>query len=210
MRPFGSHTLSLFAGATISALAGALFAPQPHGVTPQQQQILNMLTLETPPETGGTTTVRLTGANFQIVNGLGQTQTNNGVGNLIVGYNELGNVYGQGDVRTGSHTIVCGEQNSYSTYGGIAAGMSNSILGVFSSSVGGLGNTSSGSYAACLGGGINTASGSGATCLGGALNTASGAQARCSGGLFNVASGQFASTLGGTNNSAVNLLSITP
>src|SRR5215510_4902970 len=38
--------------------------------------------------TSDPTTVTITGANLQIVNGLGATNTVNGVGNLIVGYNE--------------------------------------------------------------------------------------------------------------------------
>ena len=38
---------------------------------------------------GGPNEVVITGANLRIVNGLGSTETTNGVGNLIVGYNEL-------------------------------------------------------------------------------------------------------------------------
>jgi hypothetical protein len=37
---------------------------------------------------GGPNEVVITGANLRIVNGLGDTQTTNGLGNLIVGYNE--------------------------------------------------------------------------------------------------------------------------
>ena len=39
--------------------------------------------------TGGPNEVVITGANLRIVNGLGSTDTTNGLGNLIVGYNEL-------------------------------------------------------------------------------------------------------------------------
>ena len=38
--------------------------------------------------TGGPNEVVITGANLRIVNGLGDTETTNGLGNLIVGYNE--------------------------------------------------------------------------------------------------------------------------
>ena len=38
---------------------------------------------------GGHNEVVITGANLRIVNGLGDTETTNGLGNLIVGYNEL-------------------------------------------------------------------------------------------------------------------------
>jgi hypothetical protein len=37
---------------------------------------------------GGPNEVVITGANLRIVNGLGDTETTNGLGNLIVGYNE--------------------------------------------------------------------------------------------------------------------------
>src|SRR5262245_30624279 len=38
---------------------------------------------------GGPNEVVITGANLRIVNGLGATDTTNGLGNVIVGYNEL-------------------------------------------------------------------------------------------------------------------------
>jgi hypothetical protein len=47
--------------------------------------------------------VVITGANLRIVNGLGNTATTNGLGNLIVGYNESRNSPDFPDVRTGSH-----------------------------------------------------------------------------------------------------------
>src|SRR5215471_13626168 len=48
--------------------------------------------------------VVITGANLRIVNGLGTTDTTNGLGNLIVGYNESRtNPLFPPDVRTGSH-----------------------------------------------------------------------------------------------------------
>src|SRR5262247_1652366 len=50
---------------------------------------------------GGPNEVVITGANLRIVNGLGATETTNGLGNLIVGYNELRNDPGSADVRTG-------------------------------------------------------------------------------------------------------------
>jgi hypothetical protein len=47
--------------------------------------------------------VVITGANLRIVNGLGTTDTANGLGNLIVGYNEPRGF--QPEVRTGSHNV---------------------------------------------------------------------------------------------------------
>jgi hypothetical protein len=57
--------------------------------------------------------VVITGANLRIVNGLGSTETTNGLGNLIVGYNEE---RGFGlDKRTGSHNVVVGRENNFCT-----------------------------------------------------------------------------------------------
>src|SRR5215471_19962358 len=60
--------------------------------------------------TSGPDEVTITGANLRIVNGLGATDTINGLGNLIVSYNEP---RGAGeDRRTGSHNVIVGEENN--------------------------------------------------------------------------------------------------
>jgi hypothetical protein len=71
----------------------------------------------------------ITGANLHIVNGLGSTtctdeQGNeipdcpNGLGNLIVGYNEP-RPEGEGEnIRTGSHNVVGRQQHNFSRFGG--------------------------------------------------------------------------------------------
>jgi len=61
--------------------------------------------------------------------------TVNGLGSLIVGYNELGNTLG--DARTGPHNVVLGQTNSHTTFGGLLAGRNNTISGVFASVSGG-------------------------------------------------------------------------
>src|SRR5688500_14744950 len=50
------------------------------------------------------------GANLHIVNGLDQTESVNGLGNLIVGYNEVRET---GDLRTGSHNLVVGVRQNF-------------------------------------------------------------------------------------------------
>jgi hypothetical protein len=67
-----------------------------------------------------TNEVIITGANLRIVNGLGTTDTTNGLGNLIVGYNES---RGGENVRTGSHNVVVGQQHNFSRFGGIVAAL---------------------------------------------------------------------------------------
>lgn len=90
--------------------------------------------------------VFITGANLNIRNGSGATYQNgtNGVGNLIVGYNE-GRSAG-GDARTGSHNIVFGMQNNFTGTGGMVGGTNNAISGFFASVLAGTGNLASGNY----------------------------------------------------------------
>src|SRR5215813_13555428 len=132
---------------------------------------------------GGPNEVVITGANLRIVNGLGNTETTNGLGNLIVGYNEERFLPGQGDnVRTGSHNVVVGEFLNFSSFGGLVVGVFNEISGSFASVSGGQSNTASGFTASVSGGVRNTASGVLASVSGGVGNTAGGDEASVSGG----------------------------
>ncbi|MCG8590604.1 MAG: hypothetical protein MJE66_15035, partial [Proteobacteria bacterium] len=56
------------------------------------------------------------GCNVHVRNGAGTTNTTNGLGNLIIGYNEAGAVP---PTRTGSHNLVVGEAHGYSSYAGV-------------------------------------------------------------------------------------------
>jgi hypothetical protein len=145
--------------------------------------------------------VVITGANLRIVNGLGSTETTNGLGNLIVGYNEL---RGDGftDTRTGSHNVVVGRENNFSRFGGIVVGQFNEISGDWSSVSAGNGNTASGLFSSVSAGDNNTASGRFSSVSGGGSNTASGDWSSVSGGVFHTASGIDSSVSGGANNTA--------
>jgi hypothetical protein len=154
-------------------------------------------------------TVRLTGVNLQIVNGLGSTNGNrsdpfavapvltrtNGVGNLIIGYDEP-RQFGPHE-RTGSHNLVLGKEHSYPSFGGLVAGDANRVTAPFSSAAGGYDQTASGLRSAVLGGQENVADGEGAAVLGGGYNCASGMLATASGGAYNLVPGEYASLLGG-------------
>jgi hypothetical protein len=119
--------------------------------------------------------VYITGANLHIRNGRGHTYASgvNGLGNLVMGYNELRTGSGAVNDRTGSHNVVLGFNNNYSSAGAILAGAVNSGDGYFASVLGGTGNTASGLYAFVGGGYDNTASGNWAAILGGSGNVAS-------------------------------------
>lgn len=119
--------------------------------------------------------VRITGANVHIRNGAGHSYaTVNGLGNLIIGYNELRTGTGAVNTRTGSHNFVIGLQNNYSSAGAIIAGSNNNSAGFMASVYGGTGNTASGYYAHISGGYNNLASGNWSNIGGGQNKVASG------------------------------------
>jgi hypothetical protein len=156
----------------------------------------------------GQDTLQFAGMNVQIVNGAGVTTgTPDGTGNLIIGYNETrgDSTCTDGyfcDRRGGSHNLVIGYENNYSSYGGMVVGYANEIAGVFSSVSGGLGNIVSGQYSSISGGVENSASGDLSSVSGGYGNNAFGQSSSVSGGRFNEASGDYASVSGVGGNDA--------
>src|SRR5207248_3118942 len=126
-------------------------------------------TLTAPLSLSGTDFI-ITGVNVHIVDGSGFTDDNvpgggtlTGLGNLTIGYNGLRDDFSYPDVRTGSHNLILGDQNNYSSYGGSVAGVFNNILGPYAYVSGGSGNTASGIASTVSGGAFNTASGSPST-----------------------------------------------
>jgi hypothetical protein len=155
-------------------------------------------------------TLLFEGMNLQIVNGLGETDgveddipsfpgVVNGLGNLIVGYNEARDVDSD---KTGSHNLIIGVQHNYSNFGGLVAGARNNISGPLSSASGGFGNTASGLSSSVCGGDKNEASGEVSSVTGGEANTASGTGSSVSGGFGNTASGDRSSVSGGAGRTA--------
>ncbi len=149
-------------------------------------------------------TVIFSGVNVQVKSGSGATAgAVNGLGNLIVGYNES-----SGDDHSGSHNLIIGPYHSYASYGGLVAGYNNSIIGNFSSVSGGSNNTASSNYASVSGGNSNTASGSSSSVSGGRYNDAGGDWSSVSGGggdaaaKGNTAFAHYSSVSAGENNLA--------
>ena len=87
---------------------------------------------------GSKPTVQLSAVNLQIINGEGKTATINGEGNLVIGYDE------SPGTQTGSHNLMLGGEQTYTSYGGILDGFKNTISGPFASVIGGEANTASG------------------------------------------------------------------
>ena len=94
--------------------------------------------------------IAINGANLWITNGLGTTAVVNGLGNLIIGYNESRTP--APDVRNGSHNLVVGDKQNYGSYGGMLAGYTNSVLAPYAAVSGGENNTASGLNSSVSGG----------------------------------------------------------
>lgn len=180
-------------------------------LTAEQLQILSHLELvQLPDGQGGTVpTIRFTGVNVQIVNGLGATNgypadpassdptltRTNGTGNLVLGYGEAP-LSGAGD-RTGSHNLVVGVGHEYRSFGGAVIGHDNTIDGPYASVAGGFLNRAGQLCASVSGGSNNLANAPHATVGGGAFNWATGDGAFVGGGFRSLANGAYASVSGG-------------
>ena len=145
-------------------------------------------------------TLQFSGMDVQIVNGLDDTQTSNGTGNLIIGYNETRDVFGSCgtpgpffnlcDRRYGSHNLVIGSRNNYYEHGGIVVGDLQTTVGVFSSVVGGSGNSTLGDFSTVIGGLANATIGTYSSIIGGEFNRTeeTGVGATITGGVSKSAS----------------------
>ena len=138
--------------------------------------------------------------NVHIRNGGGKTDSAvNGLGNLILGYNEGS---GANIKRTGSHNLIIGPEHAYTSFGGLVVGREHTISAPYASISGGRLNTASGFAASVSGGSVNTASADFASVSGGKSNEARGLNASVSGGISNLAQGEYASVSGGSDNAA--------
>jgi hypothetical protein len=136
-------------------------------------------------------TVRIKG-NLQIVNGLGRTNTTNGCGNLIIGYNEPPpSSSGWPGTRTGSHNLILGRFHSHASYAGLLSGEMNL--------------TSASAPSACVAGGSEgSANADRVVIVGGKEAKGNAAQAVIIGGFDNGANppGGSSVVIGGVNNRA--------
>ena len=124
------------------------------------------------------------GANVHVRSGFGSTvedcapgvpgypncESLTGLGNLIVGYNERMYRLGSGpprQVRTGSHNLVVGQLQTYTSFAGFVAGESNKVTGSHASVSGGTDSEASGDFSSVSGGHRQLASGFAASVSGG-------------------------------------------
>ncbi|MCP4134482.1 MAG: hypothetical protein GY754_26145 [bacterium] len=143
------------------------------------------------------------GMNLNIVNGTGSTGGPvNGLGNLVVGYNEPRY---KNNKRAGSHNIVVGIRQNFSSYGCLVAGEQNNVFAAYSAVTGGSNNSARSRNSSVTGGTFNHAIGRDATVSGGSHNTAISGNSSVSGGSYNRSKGLNASIAGGTRNLATGL-----
>ncbi len=122
--------------------------------------------------------VVIDGANLRIVNGTGRTHQLNGFGNLLIGYDAECSACD----RVGSHNIVLGIDNIYSSHSGLVNGTENQLLEAHATVLGGSENTAQDS-SVCIGGTENDAIGLGAVVIGGSRNQAKGHGSTVVGGV---------------------------
>ena len=210
---------------SISGLSSALSTHASQISAINNSDVMDLDAYLTISTTGGAKAT-LSGINLQIVNGLGSTSTINGLGNLIVGYNENntatdvwlyscssgqyttqsdcesnGEIWGNSH-KTGSHYLVLGTQNNYSQYGGMVAGLRNTTNRNYSTATGGRENRVLGSYSSVSGGYRNVVTGHYSSVSGGYRGGAFGAYSSVTGGNENFAFGSYSSVTGGRYNDA--------
>jgi hypothetical protein len=175
-----SHNSAVVAGGVNNATSAIYeIVPSPASELPCASQVGNEVIFE--------------GCNVNVRNGTGTTSgTVNGLGNLILGYNE--NAWGA--TRAGSHNLVAGINHEYTSYGGVVIGERNTIDGSFASVTGGYRNTASGLTSNVSGGNLNVASATDSGVSGGYQNTASGGQSSVCGGNGWDASAPYSSAIG--------------
>src|SRR5437763_5289781 len=101
---------------------------------------------------GGKPTVEFSAVNVQIVNGTGSTASVNGMGNVVVGYDENPAALKQ----TGSHDLILGRNHSFTGFAELLDGFANTASGNYATVLG-ASNTASGTYATVTGGQDNAA-----------------------------------------------------
>jgi hypothetical protein len=187
------HDTAYFAtAATVTALQDQVAVLQS-----QVDQLRELFANVTRPDGN---TIRFSDVNVQIVNATGSTAgTPNGLGNLIVGYNEPRST---GSDKSGSHNLIVGEYHNYSSYSGLVVGNFNAISEAGASVTGGTINTASGLYASVSGGYNNTASGMNSSVSAGSNNIASENSSGVSGGHDNTARSIYSSVSAGSYNTA--------
>lgn len=148
------------------------------------------------------------GVNVHVRSGAGGTQdegygsTPYGLGNVILGYDEIPDAGLSAGDRGGSHNLVVGMGNRFRSFAGVVAGYNNSVTDTHAVAIGGMRNFATASSASVFGGDYNWAGAYWATVCGGTNNYATGSWATATGGKNNQAQGVMSLVGGGNSNIA--------
>lgn len=128
------------------------------GSAPPLTELAKYITVDSNPINGVKGPhVIFTGVNLHVRSGSGSTGDNGtptGLGNLIIGYNE-GPHPDPTSGRNGSHNIVGGTLNAFTSTAGLVMGYQNWVQGEYATILGGRGNLAQGRASAILGGQVN-------------------------------------------------------
>lgn len=107
----------------------------------------------------GQPSVSFSGVNVYVDNGSGASAVadggiTNGVGNLIIGYNEVG-----ASTKTGSHNVIIGPRHFYTSELGIISGTDNLVTAPNAAVIGGIANAVEAESSIIAGGNHNTVDG---------------------------------------------------
>ena len=130
------------------------------------------------PGVGGKPTVQFPAVNVQLINGSGATTALNGTGNLVIGYDETPGA------QTGSHNLILGTNQTYTSFGGLLGGVSNTVSGPNAAAFG-IGTIASGAQTLAAGN-RNQAAGTASSALGGYKNVAKSSYSSITGGCANL------------------------
>ena len=159
------------------------------------------------------TPIESCGVNVYIRDGSGSTLTpkdkdETGLGNLIIGYNELPST--QNPLRTATHSIIVGNKHEYLTTASIILGIQNKIQETSLSLINGHKNIEIDGVLLTILGGFNHIASQlpYSVILGGEQNTSTGRACVIAGGYLNHCKGKNSSIIGGLNNTTYGEASI--
>jgi hypothetical protein len=216
-------------GTCTSPKYNALRLPGPEGLATLNKILPHLKFQE--EGVGGKPTIQISGVNVQIINGMGHSDTTNGAGNLVIGYDERCDLEPEPPpstckppeppvppkLQTGSHNLVVGDAHTYTSWGSIIGGFGGKVNGP-GAIMGGAGNHAAASaqdaflvgagnevvgfLAGSVSGGSLNRAGDVSSVSGGQFNTASGENSSVTGGMFNKSKGRASSVSGGSENTA--------
>ena len=139
------------------------------------------------------------GANVFVTSGSGHTENApNGLGNLVVGYGD----WSANTATSGSHNLVLGTDNGFSSYGGLVGGFANDVSAPFAMVLTGSYNNATDDYAVVVSGKNSDAMAPRAVVVSGFSAESSGSYSAVLTGYNSIASGNYGSVLGGHSNKA--------